>query len=196
MVMAHPRCTESTYSRSAAYPASANSPALNSELVIIRSGIGFIGSSLRKLKIAQLRLIIFGSIASQRGRSCKRYAKSGDWRKLSTTEWPRFFIFVLTHDEMHGTGLDPIVDATIEQTLSCGQNPARPNHGPGAELWGSASDNIDATYCNPRPSIRRDLHPLVFFAENSRGRIRVGTLAESGSEQCANNREQWKEDIY
>jgi len=46
MVMAHPRCTESTYSRSAAYPASANSPgdpALNSELVIIRSGIGLTG---------------------------------------------------------------------------------------------------------------------------------------------------------
>src|SRR5258706_14803832 len=104
------------------------------------------------------------------------------------------FIFVLTHDKMHGTGLDPVVDASIEQTLSCGQNPARPNHGPGAKLWGSASDNIDAAYCDPRPSVRRDLHPLVFFAENSCGYIRVRRLPESGSAQCTNNSEQCKED--
>jgi hypothetical protein len=44
-------------------------------------------STERMLGFAQLRLIIFGSIASQRGRSSNRYAKSGDLTKLSTTEW-------------------------------------------------------------------------------------------------------------
>src|SRR6202030_702350 len=105
------------------------------------------------------------------------------------------FIFFLTQDKMHGTRLDPVVDSSIEQTLSCGQNPARPNHGPGAKLWPGASDHVDTAYCNPRPSIRGDSHPLVFFAENSRGYIRVRTLPESGSAQCTNDREQWKQDI-
>jgi hypothetical protein len=106
------------------------------------------------------------------------------------------FIFFLTHDKMHGSRFDPIVDSSIEQALSCSQNSARPNHDPRAQLWPSASDHIDTAYCKPRPFVRGHSHPLVFFAENSGGYIRVRTLPESWFAQCTNDREQWKEDIY
>jgi hypothetical protein len=64
-------------------------------------------------------------------------------------------------------------------------------------LSSGARQDIDPAYCGPRPSIGRDLRPLVFFTEDACSYVGVRTLSKSATTiDCANDRQLQKNEIY